>query len=586
MKIGYGKQLELEAVLNSEVDIGKLDNPEYIGLIHEKYDGDLTEHTVNLVIATAKAEHAAKLVEERPTAINSAEDISAADAVEPLIEALHNGSNTGDISKICQKLVELHASNFCIINARQRIGNKNIKNLGVGIFDRLYADALNVRQNQLRKIGDWRWQIQNGRLGEPRANQHNVILMLENHPDFKGRFRYDTFMNAVHLMHPPAGFTEEKNKPSRAWVPLTDQRVTKITAHIQKCGIPSLVSEEMVHKCITTVAHKNCKNIITEFLDSLIWDSTPRLDTWLSDYCGVENTEYSQAVGARWLIGNVARYYNPGERHDHVLCFEGSQGEFKTTLLQTLAFDDYYGSFTGSFTDKDNLMLMCGNMIMNFSEGIAMTRHGRAEQKDFISRLEDNYRPPYGRIPTKFKRQHGWSFDGNDYEYLNDPTGARRMWPVRVGTIDIEGVKAVRLQLYAEVVHRYRAKERWWIGRDEPILWSLANAETDQRQQQHPWQSQIEPWVHRNNVGYIRSAPYILQMVIGMHLKDMDRKDEHVVADILRALGFNKKQVWPEGDRRVSKIQSGWYLDSLTPTEAKNIATVLYKDPQLQFVPR
>ena len=38
------------------------------------------------------------------------------------------------------------------------------------------------------------------------------------------------------------------------------------------------------------------------YLHGLRWDGVERVDRWLSAYLGAEDTEYSRAVGSRWLI--------------------------------------------------------------------------------------------------------------------------------------------------------------------------------------------------------------------------------------------------------------------------------------------
>ena len=49
------------------------------------------------------------------------------------------------------------------------------------------------------------------------------------------------------------------------------------------------------------------------------------MDNWLSGYLGAENTEYSRAVGSRWLISAIARIFRPGAKADCCLIMEGPQ---------------------------------------------------------------------------------------------------------------------------------------------------------------------------------------------------------------------------------------------------------------------
>ena len=63
---------------------------------------------------------------------------------------------------------------------------------------------------------------------------------------------------------------------------------------------------------------------------------------------------------------------------------------------------------------------------------------------------------------------------------MQDPTGARRLWPVACrGMIDLAGLEEVRDQLWAEAVHRFKAGEPWWL--ETPELEALATAEQEVR---------------------------------------------------------------------------------------------------------
>ncbi len=64
---------------------------------------------------------------------------------------------------------------------------------------------------------------------------------------------------------------------------------------------------------------------VTNYLDSLIWDDTPRLDRWLINCAGAEDNSYVQAV-SRLILGRwEIEYHEYHENYDVEL--EDSPGE-------------------------------------------------------------------------------------------------------------------------------------------------------------------------------------------------------------------------------------------------------------------
>ena len=221
---------------------------------------------------------------------------------------------------------------------------------------------------------------------------------------------------------------------------------------------------------------------VRERLNGLKWDGTARLDSWLTDYLGVEpatgyDAEKSQAhrytseVGLRWLISAVARVYQPGCKADHCLILEGPQGVGKSTAAATLALEDaWFADEIADLGTKDSAQDLRGKWIIELGELSALKRGEIERVKAFMSRKVDHYRPSYGRRSQDFPRQCVFIGITNADAYLGDETGGRRFWPVKVGKIDLEKLKADREQLWAEAVAAYRAGEKWWLDKATEAL--------------------------------------------------------------------------------------------------------------------
>jgi predicted P-loop ATPase len=84
------------------------------------------------------------------------------------------------------------------------------------------------------------------------------------------------------------------------------------------------------------------------------------------------------------------------------------------------------------------------------SELDAMSRMEVSRIKVFITRTTDRFRPPYGsRIIESPRSCVFWGTTNSD-GYLKDETGGRRFWPVKIGKINVEMLRDMRDQLWAE----------------------------------------------------------------------------------------------------------------------------------------
>ena len=159
--------------------------------------------------------------------------------------------------------------------------------------------------------------------------------------------------------------------------------------------------------------------------------------------------------------------------------------------------------------------------------------------KAFVTRRFDRFRPPWARHLIRLERQCVFAGTINPPAggYLADPTGARRFWPVACrGMIDRDGIERDRDQLWAEAVHRYKAREKWWL--ETPELEALATVEQAARFKTDVWKGPIKQWLgRRKNV----SVDEVLQGALRIEPSDPpDHSAEIRVVEILKAMGFRK----------------------------------------------
>lgn len=234
------------------------------------------------------------------------------------------------------------------------------------------------------------------------------------------------------------------------------------------------VSMDAIFAQTEVVARANSYHPVREYLKAQTWDGSNRLDTWLVDYCGVEDKESTRLIARRFFIAMVARVMKPGAKVDTVLTLHGAQGAKKTSLVEAIAGGPEYfsNSLPAITTDsREARMHLAGKWIIEIGEMAATRNADNNSIKNFLSATVDKIRRPYLRNDSSVPRQCVFVRTVNNDDFLTDTTGNRRYWTVSVGdNIDLAGFKAARDQLFAEAVVAYENGERWWFEGDEEAL--------------------------------------------------------------------------------------------------------------------
>lgn len=205
------------------------------------------------------------------------------------------------------------------------------------------------------------------------------------------------------------------------------------------------------------VANRMCIHPVREWLGGLTWDQTPRLNSWIKDFCEGEAKEpYLSEISRKFIMAMVKRVFEPGCQWDYVLVLEGLQGKYKSSIARALASDKWFMDNLPDLKDKDSMLNLQGKWLIELGELTNVKRSDHNLVKAYLVRRTDTVRPHYGRLMSDVPRQSVFIGTVNEGQYLKDPTGNRRFWPVKVGTCDVKGLTAIRDQLFAEAMHVYK----------------------------------------------------------------------------------------------------------------------------------
>lgn len=204
-------------------------------------------------------------------------------------------------------------------------------------------------------------------------------------------------------------------------------------------------------------------NPVMEYMERAAnnWDGRKRINQMLQVYLGAEDVDLVSKIAEMWLVGAVAKVYDPFVKFDYVLDLVGGQGVGKTSLLQKLGGKWYTDSVT-DFANKDNYDIMLKSLIVNDDEMVASNRMSFAETKAFISKTSLRFRKPYMKRTEEFAKNFVLARTTNQKEYLKDKTGERRFLSVMADTsrqkkhpmeIEPETIE----QIWGEAVTIYKA---------------------------------------------------------------------------------------------------------------------------------
>lgn len=389
----------------------------------------------------------------------------------------------------------------------------------------------------------WRDRLNYKRKGELNGQSlTNVSLFLQNDPDLCDLFCYDAFSKIKTLIRQPIWESGEFHIR-----PITDNDITSLAMFLESRGL--MASTVNIARVLDTVIKSQSVNPAQDYFRALEWDGIPRLDTWLQDYCGAtfDDPRLVSFFGRKWLLAAVTRVMRPGAKFDHMLILEGEQGVGKSRILAELATinDVRYFDDTIRASDLGNEKIvpkLQGVMIIEIQELSGFGKKDADELKQAITTEADRIVRKYENEPTIYPRQFVIAGTINPSGgYLHDATGNRRFWPVKVGKkIDVEGLRRVKEQIWAEAMTAFRAGEKVHIPDDDSGIYDLATAAQQERGSIHPWHDKIEI--------YVRNRGKVSSEDIWDHLNILDytrrtRMSQRDIERIMTALGWEKKKI-------------------------------------------
>lgn len=303
--------------------------------------------------------------------------------------------------------------------------------------------------------------------GNVKATLKNVAIILQSDGNLKGLLRYNEFSQKIDVI-------KDKEIKVNGLLPLMlekgqlkdsdEQAILTYLASSSYKVQPTLTTLEVA---IGVTAHAFAYNPVIAYMNEAAekWDKKPRLKGFLHKYLGADDSEVNKLSFKLWMLGAVAKAYDPYTKFDYVLDLVGGQGVGKTTLLKDLAqLDDlntYTDQFAG-FSGRDDKSAFAGCLIANDDEMTASNNSSFEEVKKFITTQEFAYRPAYAHHIRHFHKGFVLARTSNEIQHLKDRSGDRRFLSIECNKEQQEKHPVVYLkapeikQLWGEVVNLYK----------------------------------------------------------------------------------------------------------------------------------
>jgi predicted P-loop ATPase len=411
----------------------------------------------------------------------------------------------------------------------QRTDIAKALNVRVRWLDEQVKKARPKAEKPKPKVEDREYPYQRDDMGNIIANsQYNILAAVLN---LKVTLRYDLL----------------KEKALMNGKPITDSLVDDLWLRIDEHE-KFRPNREFFDIVLGMIARNNSFHPVLDYLNSLEWDGVPRLDKLFHTYFNAEDTEFNSKIGICLLLTAVRRLKQPGTKWDELPILENQQGKGKSTGLKNLVGNLDWFTDTLDLTASPKVLMeqTAGYWIVEVQEINGMNRADYRRLKAMLSRTKDTARMAYARHAEERPRQFVAIGTTNDMDYLGDPTGNRRFWPVRLSdeAIDQEAIIRDRDQLWAEAVVREAQGES---NRLPPELWEVAAQVQRERMRDDPWFTKLFDAIG-DMEGRIKEET-LWDIIGGIEPAKRTSRDASRITSAMRQLGWSKKRIVVNGER-------------------------------------
>lgn len=369
------------------------------------------------------------------------------------------------------------------------------------------------------------------------ANRSNLARFLQYPPLCDMKISYDSFLDQI--VWSPRSHPKGKEQ----WRAFSDEHYMDLMIEAEMQGFESFGQEAMRLGVLHT-AKLRAMDSAQIWLSRQTWDGVARIDEFLPRYFGTVNTPYTRAVSAYAWTAHAGRVITPGVQADMAPVLIGLQGERKTTAIKAISpSEDFYAEINLKARDDDLSRKLRGKLVGELEELRGLNSWESEDIKAWITRTHEEWIPKYREFGSKFARRLVLWGSGNRKGFLADPTGERRWLPMMAGvsgSVDPEGIRAVRSQLWAEGAVRYLENGVEWQDAER-----LAKGVHSEFKVTDIWADPIKNWAYDKGMGDFAPAGIGFTTAqalsgIGISVSQANKTAEMRMERVLDGLGFTQ----------------------------------------------
>lgn len=350
-------------------------------------------------------------------------------------------------------------------------------------------------------------------------------------------FRFNEVLNRVE-------YRTKDEKSQNFFKILNDYQLNSIYVELQESYIN--ISKGNLRSLLESRFSERYDPIFNYFIQLPEWDKERDYILELSNTVKVSNQEEFNWAFKKWIVAVVASATQRDVSNHTVLILTGKQGLGKSTWFQQMipkSLKNYFFSGNIDPRDKDSVLQLSENLIINMDELASFDRKKIEQFKELITRPSSRVRRAYAQFSENYPRRASFVGSSNERNILTDVSGNRRFLVFEALKIDCG--KLINIDaVYSQAFNLSRFGFQYWFDEND-INRVEANNEFfyQPSKEEELIKKYFRPGPEKGEKPELMNATEVIEY-INLHSKGKKHYDLNnvVLGKVLSKMGFKQKK--------------------------------------------